>query len=394
MALNEDGQVKKPRSNPNISEVVEKFAGDPQLEKISKAEKAAKLIPEGYVEVRLSTKGLIAAPEVFHIRNFGTEDLLKLGVSDQEDLPLRVIDMLDGMIFEDDVRVSDFVEKEVIELLLFVYESFYGDGFYSQTYPLDDEDWDYLAEKCGGKDSAEFRARERAIKNEEWKPQFDIKLSEPGSSVQYFDVDPNIKTNARIRKESGFECVYGLSKFGDVLEIKKFMDAEWKERDKQFAAIGDIIKRRQEAEDKAAKGENINLRAIPDAPKAERQKYKEYEIEKSIYAMQAIRALHLKEVTGTFTDGDGNQMRLDHEDVSSWPMSKKMVLAKHPELDYQTFAELKERTDALEFGLKPKIIVKDPIKDEVRELEYSFRLDFILQNIRDKRSTKTTISFE
>jgi hypothetical protein len=185
-----------------------------------------------------------------------------------------------------------------------------------------------------------------------------------------------------------------LPKFGDVLVLKKFIDTLWKEKDKQFASIGETLKRRLEAEDKINRGENINIRAIPDVPKAERMKYKEYELEKSVFALQALRALHILEASGRFIDEKGNEFTLSNQDVGDWPLEKKIVLAKHPELDYQTFDEVKKKFDALAFGIKEEITVRDPILERDVALKYSFRLDVVLEAMRDKRPVDTDISFE
>jgi len=383
MPTQEDG-IKRPSVNPND------FEAAPELKKASEDIKASSKIPDGYIEVKLSTRGKVGAPALFHIRNLNTEDLMGLGVAEQEDLPIRITNMLDDIILEE-ISVADFHEKEVIELLLVLFESYYSDAFYNQEWVPTEEDWEFLAEQFGGRDTAEFREREYALKNKGWKPVFDIPLA---TAVHYHEIDPNIKLKARIKKKSGFECVYGLPRFGDVLTLKRFIDSIWKERDKKFAVIGDVIKRRQQAEEKVNRGENVNLRAIPDVPKNERMQYKEYELEKSVFALQALRALHLLEATGRFVDAKGNEFALKNEDVSGWPLEKKIALAKHPELDHQTFDEVKKKFDALEFGIKEEITVRDPILEKDVQLKYSFRLDVILEAMRDKGPAHTDISFE
>ena len=38
-------------------------------------------IPEGYIEVRLSTKGRVGAPKVIHVRNFKVKDIVAVTAS-------------------------------------------------------------------------------------------------------------------------------------------------------------------------------------------------------------------------------------------------------------------------------------------------------------------------
>jgi hypothetical protein len=360
-------------------------------------------VPQGYIEIRLSTKGLLGcAPAVFHIRNFNTEDLMNLGIADQEDLPRRLTAMLDAIILEHDpadsksVSVRKFHEKEITELMLKLYEAFYGDVFPNQVWKPTEEDWAFLAEQCGGKDTADFRARERALKNGDWKPIFDIPLK----VVKYFDVTPPLKHTARIKVDNPtdpsdyFEVVYDLPRFGDVLALQDFVNAKYAEEDKRFAAIGDILQRRQDAEQKLLAGENINMRAIPDCPASQKKEYKEYAARKSALAMQAMRALHMKEATGRFRDAEGKEFILKNEDVSKWSIDKRIILATHPNLNNQVFTEIKKEFDKLEFGIKPKIHVTDPILSKEVDLPYSFQLNDIMEAMRDKRPTNLTISIE
>jgi hypothetical protein len=333
-------------------------------------------IPSGYVEFRPSTKGLISCPASMHIRNLSTEDLLNLGLAEQEDLPVRIIKMLDSIIYED-VSVADFHEKEVIELLLYIYESFYTDVFPNLDWTLTDEDWEFLAQRCGGRDTDEFAKQERAYKNGTVKPKFDVSLAD---GVDYYEIDENIRTKARVNKTDGYSALFGLPKYGDVSTLKYFVERMWKEEDKKFASITDTIKFRRECEDKLSKGENVDIRRIPTVPKAEMEKFKEYELEKSVFAMTAVKAQHLLEVNG--------------QDISMMPLEKKMDFARDPHLDHSTFQQVQDHFSKLKFGIKEEITVRDPILDKVVKRKYSFQLTDLLQAIRDKGSSDTTISFE
>jgi len=66
---------------------------NPNLDKVQRAREEfdSKIaMPEGYVEVVLSTRGRIGAPAKFYIRNFSPEDLMSLGLADKEDVPLKL----------------------------------------------------------------------------------------------------------------------------------------------------------------------------------------------------------------------------------------------------------------------------------------------------------------
>ena len=71
--------------------------------------------PDGYIEVKLSTKGKVGAPSVVHVRNFKVSEIISLSLSSNADLPIRLIDILNDMILED-TDVFNWHEKEIEEL--------------------------------------------------------------------------------------------------------------------------------------------------------------------------------------------------------------------------------------------------------------------------------------
>jgi len=334
--------------------------------------------PDGYIEVRLSTKGKIGAPERFHIRNFSAQDLMNLGLSDKENVPINLLKVLQSLIYEQDINIEKFHEKEVIELLLLLYETFYTEIFPNQEWIPTEEDWEFLKEKHGD-DTDEFRSVKRALDTKTWKPTFDINIKE---DLDYYEIDPNIKTNAKIERDyngKSFSAVFSLPKFGDFMPLKYFIESVYRDKDKQFARIGEMIKYRKEQEERLSKGENVDISKIPTVPKAEYDKYKEYEIEKSLFSIKASIALYLKEFQG--------------EDLSKVPLEKKIEIAGDPRLDYTTFKMVQDHFNKLEFGLKEEITVNDPIMSKVVKRKYTFQLIDLLTAIRDTGTSQTTISF-
>jgi len=348
--------------------------------------------PAGYIPVELSTRGLLGAPKLFHIRNLNTEDLMELGLSDEEDLPIKAVTMLDNIILEHDpadsksVSVKKFHEKEVMELILFVYEAFYTDTLTDLTWTLTDEDIEFLKESKGGELSDEYRSFMRAIEQKTYVPKFEVNLK---TGVDYHEIPDDIKTTVRVNGRNGFSAKFCLPKYGDVVDLKYFIESKYKEEDKRYANVANSIKMRKDAEDRLMRGENINLRGLPDVPKFEKDKFREYEIEKSIFAMTAIKAYHLMEINHV----DPNNMDKMY-DVSNLPMEKKMEMAKSPEIDHSTFHQVQDMFSKLQFGIKEEITVKDPILERIVQRKYSFQLIDLLQAIRDKRPAEVVLTYE
>jgi len=335
--------------------------------------------PDGFIEVRLSTRGRIGAPSIFHIRNFSTEDVMNLNLTEQQERPIKLIKILQGLIYEKEVDIGRFHQKEVIELLLLMYECFYTTIFANQTWSLTEEDWKFLEEESGGKDTEMFRNKKRALDNGSWKPVFDIDISK---DIEYHEISDNIKVNAKVQRKYGnklFTATFSLPRFGDIIILKSFVESMYREKDKQFARLTEIVKFRKECEEKIRQGENIKLDQIPSIPKTEEDKLREYETEKSLFIFRATVALYLIE--------------LDGESLIDVPLEKRVQLAQDPRLDFSTFQQVQEFFDKLEFGMKEEITVRDPILNKVVKRKYPFRLDDLLSAMGTTRPAETTVSF-
>jgi len=347
---------------------------DPRL-----AEAAAKLktdIPSAYIPIELSTKGKLGAPVLFHAKNFSTENLLNLSLADDEELPRKVCEMLDDLIYEDTVSVKDWHEQEVIEFLLKIYKTFFTVILKDLEFQLDDEDKQWLANRYGyGSD--EYNGRIRSIENKTWTPRFDINLE----TLEYYAIPNDFKANVKLTKKNGFSCTYSFPRYGDVVVLKDYLNIIYKEKDKQFASLIDTIKFSNDAKEDFLKGnDKINIASLPKVPETELKKIRAYENEKALFVMTAVRALHLVEYKGT--------------DISKWPLDKKMEIAKDPELDYNTFKQVSDHFGKLEVGVKKEIDIINPIQDGKRmKRRYSFRLFDIFQALQRGDTDGVTLDF-
>lgn len=341
--------------------------------------------PEGYIEARLSTRGKVSAcPESFYIRNFMPEDLIAMSTTSENDMPLKIIDILDSMIWnppgtKEPISVKYFTRKEVIETLLLLYETFYTPIFPGQTWDLTDEDYEFLAERHGGKDSAAYRDRIRALETGEWKPTFDLDISK----LDYYEVPDDFKKNVRVsRKVAGkpFTIVFSLPLYGDFVTLKFFIDEIYAKEDRRWAQVAEIIKNREDAKERLRKGENISLRSVPDVPENERKEYMKYVDEKTTFAMTATKALYIKEFDG--------------EDISHLPLEEKIRYARDARVDYTVFQQAQTLFDKMEYGYKEEITAYDPILEKNVSRNYTFQLSDLLQAISNPGDIEVDISLE
>jgi len=91
---------------------------------IETLETSTKDIPVGYLRMELSTQGKMGAPKVFHVRNFDTREIVELSITADSELPIKLGNILDKLIFEEGVSIHDFHENEVVELLVKLFAIF------------------------------------------------------------------------------------------------------------------------------------------------------------------------------------------------------------------------------------------------------------------------------
>jgi hypothetical protein len=367
--------------NPNASPAVEKE--NAKIKEANKVFEEVRDVPPGYVNIKLSTKGKVGAPASFWIRDFIPEDLAVLATTPENDMPIKVVEILDKMIWNPDpnniISVKNFHEKEVIETLLDIYELFYTTVFADQTWIPTDEDYEFLAEKYGGKKSAAYREQVQALEDGDWKPKFDLDISK----LDYYELPEDFKTSVRVKKTVAGEPIsikFSLPKYGDFITLKFFIDEMYKKEDQRWKRIGEIIKFREDAKERLVKGENVNLSSIPNVPDNEYEGYKKYEEEKVIFTMTATKALYIQEFNGV--------------DYSHTPLVEKINVARDPRVTYALFQQAQTMFDKLKFGYKEEITVFDPIMQKVVNRNYTFQLSDLLQAISAPRDIEADISFE
>lgn len=323
----------------------------------------SEVVPEGYLEVNLSTKGHFGAPESFHIRNFDTSDLMNLALTETEDLPEKVAKMIDGLILED-ISVLDFHEKEVIETLVFLYQSFYSNFLNEAEFPWTEEDLEAMRSMLGNEQ--EYLARVQELKNRKWIPRTDINLEDVPTYEPDFD---KLKPIVYVKNKQGFTAGFSFPRYGDVLTLRNFIKKEFKELDKQYANLVDTLKFRRDAEARIRNGEEIQLSRLPQIPDAEKEKLKKYEEEKQIFSVRAIKALHLYDLDGVSMKGK--------------PLSERIKAAQDPRLDYRMMKKINEYFTDMPIGLNAEEVpMRNPITATSIKRRYSFRIVDLLQAIK------------
>lgn len=317
-------------------------------------------IPAGYTEIRLSTEGLVGAPKVFHIRNFKTGDILALSLTVDNDLASRVIQILNEMIYEEDVDVSNFHEKEVEELLVRVYTSFTSKTISSIPYTLTDSDWNYVKQN-----QPEVY---EDIKNKKYTPTLSFNIED---AVETYDLPKNFNSNITIKnKVTGFYVTFSFIKYGDQITIKKWLDKYFEEKENLFRIHKSKIERNNKLMSQFEQtGDQQLLEKLLPINSEEDSNYKQYLSEKLQTLTEVLRVSSIVNYNG--------------EDVSNLSIDEKYErFSKDAQIDYGMISKLDKKQRNIHFGLNPLIKVKNPITKEDSKMQFSFRLSTILQAIQ------------
>lgn len=317
-------------------------------------------IPAGYIEVQLSTKGKVGAPSIVHVRNFKVSELLALSLTEKKDIPIRLVDILNDAIYED-VDVAEWHEKEVEELMVYIFISFYKPVISDLPFPLSDKDIEIIRQQPDGENKVQ------AIKEGKWIPKTTLDIAKGLDAYTLpDDFSPDVTITS---KKTGFHVTFGFIKYGDQLKIRKWMDSYFANEEMKFERIKKQIEYNQ--------GINNQLTDNPTAidkllyiDKAEEEAYREYSLRKAQAITDMAYVISI--------------LNFDGMDVSKMSMSEKYeLLGNDARIDYNLITALGKKQKKLKFGLKPEVDMLNPITNEVEKKVLPFRrIPLIIQSMQ------------
>ena len=318
--------------------------------------KKKEVVPPGYIQIELSTKGKVGAPAIIHVRNFKVSEIITLSMTEMKDVPIRLISTLNDMIYED-VDVGQWHENEVIELMVYIFMTFYRGVIDDIPFPLNEEDLEYIANTEGGQDKL------NAISEGKWVPKVSINI---GRDVDTYDIDDNFTPNVTItNKKTGFHVTFGYIKYGDQLVIRKWLDSYFADDEERFASLKKKLEYNRGINSQLKDSPEIIDKLIP-IDEDEQREYSDYVIRRTEVITEIARLISI-------IDYDGR-------DVSDMSVGEKYeLMSNDARIDYNLVSKLAKRQDKMRFGLKPEVSMKNPITGEVVKRPLSFRIPGILQ---------------
>lgn len=342
----------------------------PQIEQAAAVEKDC---PPGYVRIRMSTGGHYGAPAVLHIRNFGVEEALALGSMAQDDIPIKVPNLLQKVILEDNVKIEDFYESEVSEFCIHFYEAFYSHLLKDLPYTVTEEDKEWMKKEVyHGRETEDYQEWLRGLETGKIQPKFEIDLRR----VKYYTI-PEKPVRLIKYKNGDFSCVFQYPRFGDTAILQRALKEKFRTQDAQMGALYEIYKRKQDCEARLRKGENIAIDQIPYLDEDDMKAVREYELAKTSYIFTTMKGLQLCEFDG--------------QDVSGKELSERVEIAKDPRIDFSAYQTISEHFSKLQIGPVATVTITNPITGQLKEIEYPFRTLDLLAAIRHYKSDNASI---
>lgn len=329
--------------------------------------------PPGYERIIMSTGGLYGAPNVLHIRNFSVEEALQLGMVSQEDLPIKIVSLLQNIIFEENVKVANFYDGEVAELMIKFYKTFYQSIMRDVKYDITKKDAEWAKETIfKGQDSPEYRNWIRGCKIGKIPLTYDIDLNQ----VKYYDVGDKAHDLIKATK-NGFEFIFQYPRFGDAAILQKAVKEEFRAEDRQFGPLYETYRRKRDMEDALRRGEDVDPANIPYIEPDDLNAVRAYETKKTSYIISQMKGMYLHSIGG--------------KDVSQLPLSERIEIAKDSRYDFSLYQMISEKLNKMEVGPIPKITIINPITHAVEEVDHPFRTLDLLAAIKNYRSDNTVI---
>lgn len=348
---------------------------DTTLKQIEDVAEIERKVDPGYVRIVMSTQGKYGAPRVLHIRNFDITEALELGSIAQEELPIKVTDLLQRIIWEKDVDIQTFYEPEVAELCIHFYTAFYSNKLKDLKYTPDEDDKEWIKQNIyNGKESAEYLNWVRGVETGKIPLQYEIDLNQ----VRYYKI-PETPTSQIKYKNGDFECRFQYPRFGDTALLQKAIKEKFRVEDRQFGPLYETYKRKQDAEQRLRRGENVAIEQIPFLDQEDVQAVRAYELRKTSYIITQMKGLYLVNFNG--------------EDISDKPLSERVEIAKDPRIDFSLYQSVQDAFNKLQIGPVPKVTITNPVNGLPRELDHPFRTLDLLAAIKDYRSDNATIEF-
>jgi hypothetical protein len=110
-------------------------ANDLFFKKEEVKESQTKLVPAGYIPIKLSSVGKLGIPSILHIRDYSFEEALAIADIDENNETEVIVQVLNSVIFED-IDAGDLHKNDVLEILMTILGTWYSPKLEDMPYYL------------------------------------------------------------------------------------------------------------------------------------------------------------------------------------------------------------------------------------------------------------------
>jgi hypothetical protein len=174
------------------------------------------IVPIGYININLSTKGKISqAPASIMARAMTAAEVLSLSIYIKDELQGPLINLLDSLIYRtgdnNTPSVANWTPEEVIEFTIKYYTNFFGVKMSEIDYKASDDE---LIELKKQKRDTEITSLEQG----KWKPKVELDLSKLNFLKLPEDVSNKLVVTG---KKDKFSVTFRFPYYGDILVVNK-----------------------------------------------------------------------------------------------------------------------------------------------------------------------------
>jgi hypothetical protein len=311
-------------------------------------------VPSGYITCGLSSEGKLGAPKLFHSRDFTCGELLNLSLVDQNARPRYLIELLQNIILEKDVKITDFYEKEVIEFVMNIYQIYYGNIFSNVDYEITADDWEAI--KIRYKDKPEdFENAQLQYKSGKWRPKYDIFLD----ALDYNTLPPDFKKTAVVKTKNGGVYEFSYPKYGDFSLSREVIRVAFAGEDLKHKQTQQKAEMKYEIESRIRKGELIDRSRIPLLSNEEVATYNKYMEERSDFINILAKSMFIRSYNG--------------KDISNETLEEKIKVTLMLDIDQYTMKTIIDYFSDLNVGIKKEVKILNPVtrKHVIKEFNFS-----------------------
>lgn len=313
----------------------------------------------GAIKINLTTGGRFGAPQEFHIRGFLTKELLALAACEAEDLPEMILHTLDDMILEPSVKVEQFHQKELNELQLILYQSFFSPVLKDQDYHVTEEDKKWMKALADrSPDPSSYGRFLTDLNSGRLKPHYDVMLN----NIEYYD-SSKVKPTAEITLPQGTKIMFGFPRIGDSLTLSRLENDSYSEDEKRYHKWAEMEKARSAMLEQIAQGVVIPYEMLPTMSDQMMTRLNNFQTAKASFSVDAAKVLMIR----SMTLANGHKI-----DLTAMSLAERFYTVTKIGLPKQILVEVANRFNNLEIGAKNSVIIQNPITLKSQPAEYDF----------------------